>query len=285
MGFEASLRKVCEKCSESSIKTYIQTIKRLYRFYDPDGDIADNGKWLSSAKVEKAYKGLPFNKRRHLSTGAVKAHQAYKTHESKNGKVWYQRMLDDQEEYQENRNKNTATDSEQAKFLKNGLADIKKAATEYKRQLNRQLKQGPSLKTLYKYQNYMSIRLFLELPFRNDFPSFKLTNFDTKKDNYIKLGKQAKFVVNQYKNSDTLGPREVEISKSLTTALKQFLKYRKLIVTHDFLLTDMKNQPMKKATFGKSIQKIMETLTNKRIGSRILRIMHANQNKDIIRKA
>ena len=68
-------------------------------------------------------------------------------------------------------------------------------------------------------------------------------------------------------------------------ALKQFLKYRKQVVTHDFLLTDMKNKPMKKATFGKSIQKIMETLTNKRIGSRILRIMHANKNKDIIRKA
>ena len=119
MGFEQKLRKVCEKCSASSIKTYLQTIKRLYRFYDPDGDIPDNGKWLSSSTVEKAYKELPFNKRRHLSTAAVKSHQAYKSSESKSGKEWYQRMLDDQEEYQENRNKNTATDSEQAKFLKN----------------------------------------------------------------------------------------------------------------------------------------------------------------------
>ena len=99
------------------------------------------------------------------------------------------------------------------------------------------------------------------------------------------MGKQATFVVNQYKNSDLLGPRKVEISKSLTTTLKQFLKYRSKIVKHDFLLTDMKNKPMNKASFGKSIQKIMETLTSKRIGSRIFRIMHANQNKDIIRKA
>ena len=96
------------------------------------------------------------------------------------------------------------------------------------------------------------------------------------------MGKQATFVVNQYKNSDLLGPRKVEISKSLTTTLKQFLKYRSKIVKHDFLLTDMKNNPMNKASFGKSIQKIMETLTSKRIGSRIFRIMHANQNKDII---
>ena len=285
MAFESKLRKVCDKCSESSIKTYLQTVKRLYRFYEPDGEVPDHGKWLSSSKVENAYKALPFNKRRHLSLSAWKAHQSYNTTDSKNGKEWYQRMIDDQVLYQENRNKNTATNSEQAKFLKNGLADVKKAVTEYKRQLNRQLKQDPSLKILYRYQSYMSIRLFLELPFRNDFPSFKLKNYDTKKDNYIKLGKQAKFVVNQYKNSDTLGPREVEISKSLTIALKQFLKYRAHIVTHDFLLTDMKNRPMKKDTFGKSIQKMMEQLTNKRIGSRILRIMHANQNKAIIRKA
>ena len=115
------------------VLTYIQTIKRLYRFYDPDGDMPDNGKWLSSVKVEKSYKDLPFNKRRILSTGAVKAHQSYKSRDNKNGKVWYQRKLDDQEEYQENRNKNTATDSEQAKFLKNGLGDVKKAATEFKR--------------------------------------------------------------------------------------------------------------------------------------------------------
>mgnify|MGYP000742957852 CR=1 FL=1 len=131
----------------------------------------------------------------------------------------------------------------------------------------------------------MNLRLFLELPFRNDFVTFKLKNYNSKKDNYIILGKQATFVVNQYKNSDLLGPRKVEISKSLTTALKQFLKYRSKIVKHDYLLTDMKNNPMKKASFGKSIQKIMETLTSKRIGSRIFRIMHANENKDVIRKA
>ena len=282
---DLKLRKVCKRCTDSTIKTYKQTIRRLYRFHSPTGDIPTDGDWLSSKAVEKGYAALPFNKRRHLSTAGWKSVQAYGTEESTVGKEWFKRMVADQEEYQKDRSKNKATDHEKSKFLKNGLADLKKATTEFKRRINPMLKKPPTLKTLYKYQLYMSLRLYMELPFRNDFPTFKVNEYDGKKDNYIKLGKQATFVVNEYKNSNLLGSREVSISKSLTKVLKEFLKYRAEVVKHEYLLTDMTGKKMSKQSFGKSIQKITEELTSKRIGSRILRIMHANENKEVIQQA
>ena len=280
MTFETKLRKLNPNISPSSIKVYLQNIRRLYRFYDKEGEIPLTGKWLSSDKVLTKYKELPFNIRRHLSTAAVKANQIYKS-EDKN---WFKRMFEDQKEYQEHRNKNKKSTLEQEKMLKGGVQDLKKAATEYKRRINSELKKEPSLKSLYKFQLYICLRLFVELPFRNDFPTFHV---NSTKDNYILWKKRAKatFVVNEFKNSDKLGPREVTISKALTTALKKFLQYRERVVKHDFLLTNMNGEKMSKAAFGKAMHKITGELTGKKLGSRIIRLLHASDNAEIIEKS
>ena len=176
MTFREKLEKVCEKCTEGTIKVYLQNIRRLYRFYD-DGDVPASGTWLKSDKVVDAYTKLPFNKRRALSVAAVKACRAFGI----DSDTWYKRLLKDQQEYRENRDKNERTPAEHSKILKGGLKELKKISSEYKRQINRELK-SPTLKALYKYQLYLSMRLFGELPFRNDFPTFQLTK---NKGNYL----------------------------------------------------------------------------------------------------
>lgn len=280
MSFLEKLKAVCKNCSMNTIKVYHTNIKRLYRFFDDDGEIPLSAKWLNSDKVLAKYKKLPFNIRRHLSTAAVKAYQAYKV----DNVAWYKRMISDQSLYQENRNKNKVTKSEKSKMLTGGLKELKNITTEFKRQINRSLRDEPSLKALYDYQLYISMRLFVELPFRNDFPTF---NVNEKKINYIvwKKKPKAKFVVQDFKNSDKLGPREVEISKSLTKALKQFLKYRARVVEHDFLLTNMRGEPLSKAAFSKAIHGITKKLSGKSFGSRILRIIHATESSEIIEKS
>ena len=169
-------------------------------------------------------------------------------------------------------------------FQKRGLKELKKVTTEYKRQINRELRGPPSLKGLYKYQLYLSMRLFQELPFRNDFPTFHILE---KTDNYIvhKKKSRAEFVVQKFKNADKLGPRRVTISKTLTKALKQFLKYRNGIVKHDFLLSNMQGKPLTKQAFSKAIHGITLKLSGKAFGSRILRVMHATENSEIIEKS
>ena len=281
MKFLHKLEKACSKCTKNSINVYHTNIKRLYKFYDEDGEIPLDGKWLKSEKVLKKYQALPYNIRRHLSTAAIKALQSYKIDDND---AWYTRMILDQKKYQETRNKNKLTDAEKSKMLGGGLKELKKITTEYKRQINRELKDEPSLKILSKYQLYISLRLFIELPFRNDFVTF---NIAEKKDNYIvwKNKQKAVFVVQDFKNSDKLGPREVTISKSLTKALKLFLKYRAKLIKHDFLLSNLEGNKLSKQAFSKAIHSITKRLSGKSFGSRILRIMHATENAEIIEKS
>ena len=280
MTFKTKLDKVCEKCSDNSKRVYLINIRRLYRLYDEDGEIpATESKWLKSKKLVDAYNKLPYSKRRALSVAGTKASRAYGVSSDE----WYKRLVNDQELYLKNRTKNKRTPEEDAKMLKGGIKELKKIATEYKRKINRDLKK-PSIKSLRKYQLYISMRLFVELPFRNDFVSFLVSG---KKDNYIlyKKRKKAKFVVQKFKNSDKLGPREVEISVALTRALKQFLKFREPLVKHDFLFSNQDEKPMSKQAFSKAFHKVMEQESGKKFGSRILRIMHANENADIIEKS
>ena len=282
MKFVDKLDKVCPKCSENSKKVYLQNIRRLYRFKDKDAtEVPSTSKWLESDAAVNKYKALPYNVRRALSLAGVKAARAYGVNSDK----WYKRLVDDQDEYNTNRKKNKRTDAEDAKMLKGGLKELKKISSEYKRQINRELKEKPNLKTLSKYQLYLSLRLFVDLPFRNDFPTFELT--ENQKGNYIvyKKKKKAIFVLNKFKLSDKLGPRKVEISPALTKTLKLFLKYRDGLVKHDFLLSNTSGEPMSKQAFSKAIHKVTKDLSGKSFGSRILRILHATESADIIEQS
>jgi hypothetical protein len=247
--------------------------------FDPDGEIPADSKWLKSKKLIDAYNGLPYSKRRALSVAGTKAARAYGVSSDE----WYKRLVNDQELYRKNRDQNKRTPEEDSKMLKGGITELKKIATEYKRKKKREINKK-TLKGLRIYQLYMAMRLFVELPFRNDFVTFHVSG---KKDNYIIHTRKTKatFVVQKYKNSDKLGPRSIGISAALTRALKQFLKYREPLVDHDFLFSDADGKPMSKPAFSKAFHKVMEQESGKKFGSRILRIMHANENAEIIEKS
>lgn len=282
MNIREKLEKVCASCSKNTIQVYLTNIRRLYKFFDENGnDIPLTGKWLNTDTVIKKYKALPFNIRRHLSTAAVKYFQAI----GKEDEDWSKNMFSDQKLYQENRLKNKVTVYEKNKMLKGGIKELKRITSELKRRINRDLRDDPhSLKSLYSYSMYISLRLFVELPFRNDFPTFQISGT---KGNYIiwKNQTKAKFIITEYKNADKLGSREVEISKALTRALKQFIKFRADIVNHNFLLSNMKGNPLSKQAFSKAMHLITKKMSGKAFGSRILRVLHATDNAEIIEKS
>jgi hypothetical protein len=130
------------------------------------------------------------------------------------------------------------------------------------------------------------MRLFVEIPFRNDFVTFRVDGTH-KTENYIvyKKKKKAVFVVQQYKNSDKLGTRRVEISVALTKALKHFLHFRQPLVSHPYLFSTNDGKPLSKPAFSKAFHKIMDQESGKKFGSRIVRILHATENADIIEKS
>ena len=129
------------------------------------------------------------------------------------------------------------------------------------------------------------MRLFVEFPARNDFPTVSLTKSED--GNYViyKKQKKAKFVIQKFKNSDKLGPREIKLNRANNIELNKFLKYRSGLVEHDKLFSLRSGSPMSKSAFSQALIKLTNKLLDKKIGSRLLRVMFASANQEILKKA
>ena len=181
------------KCTKSTLKTYMTSIRRLYRLGDVEGPIPLNGKWLDSDSLFKKYKALPLSKRRHLSTASIKSHNSYK----KDHKKWYQSFLDDQNEYSDDRAKRTKTDYQKKNWTT--VKELKKAAKDLKRRFRHILEQTPTLSNLYKLQFWIVLKSFVEVPTRNDTGTIELSK---SKGNWLEKPKRGNYILhfNQYKN-------------------------------------------------------------------------------------
>jgi hypothetical protein len=250
---------------------------------DPDFEkIPDGSKWLMIDKLEKKVKALPLNKRRHLTSIGYIASKAYGIQADNK---WNALMTRDMEAYQIERNKNKKSEYEE-KNLPDSMKDVQKAAKEYQRRIKRIYeKTDPTLADLYKVQKWLVLRLITELPFRNDLPT---VNISEKTGNYLdKEGKKGlKIVMTDFKSSDKVGPRTIKLSRGVVQVLKKFLKYRDSTgVDHDFLLSARNGKKMTKKGFSQMVIKTTEELLSKRVGSRIMRVLTATENKDILEKA
>ena len=168
-GFLAKLKSKCKRCSPASIQVYFRNVKRLHKLIS-DEDIPATGAWLSKKQLFDKFAKLPLSQRRALSVAGVKAMQSY----GKDVEKWTSLMYKAQNEYVEGREKNEKTDVEKKKWPKGGYAAIGKGATEMKRRIRHVLKDEPSLPGLYKYQLFIILKLFADLPFRNTFADMRI---------------------------------------------------------------------------------------------------------------
>ena len=53
---------------------------------------------------------------------------------------------------------------------------------------------------------------------------------------------------------------------------------------HNYLFSTLQGGKMSRASFGKALQKTYQSVLGKKIGSRIIRIIHANSEKEAILK-
>ena len=275
------LKSVCTNCTKASIMVYLRLIKRLYKLIE-DGTVPLTGDWLGKKELMEKYRKLPLKQRRHLSTGAVKASKMYKRSSEK----WEIEMYKDASKYDRERGKNKKSDKERASWPKQGYKAVKKAANEQWKRVKLLLPGEPNLKTLYKYQMFLALKLFSEVPFRNTFASFSIKKTD---GNYIKQPPKGNFtfIVNDHKTSKKTGPREVTLSRASTMAVRKFLKYRARVpnIQHDFLFSNKRGDRMTKATFGKAVHRVTKELLGKSFGSRLIRVLAATEMKPEIDKA
>ena len=277
-GFLEKLKKKCTNCTSGSIKVYMRNILRLYRLTG-EGDVPLTHAWLKKKETFDKYLKMPLKTRRHLSVSAVKALQAYGQKDDK----WEAAMYKDASKYQVERNKNQKSDEEKALWPKKGYAVLKELSKDQWKRIKHILNDKPTLSGLYKYQMFIVLKLFAEIPFRNTFSTLELEKNDN--NNYIDLptkGK-AKFVVRKHKSSKQIGERIVELSRAATMALRKFLKYREKVVEHKFFLTSKTGGKMTRSALGKALVRYTKSLTGKRgFGSRLIRILAATDKKDEI---
>ena len=88
----------------------------------------------------------------------------------------------------------------------------------------------------------------------------------------------------KFKNSEQLGEKEITLSRGLTTQVRKFLKYRADVVDNDYFLNTMQKNKMSRSALGKKLVRSTKKLLNKKIGSRIIRVLAASSNKDEIEK-
>jgi hypothetical protein len=235
-----------------------------------------------SEDLEKKYKALPNNVRRHLSSSAFIATKLY---ELKPDNKWSTFMTKDVHVYEKNRNQNKRSDYESVNIPKGGMKDIKRALKLYRAQIRGIFTKKPSLANLYKWQMYLALRLMSSsTPVRNNLPTLSLKE---QKDNYIKRKNKSTFtiVLTKFKNSDKLGPREIKLNRANNIELNKFLKYRSGLVIHDKLFSLRNGSPMSKSAFSQALIKLTNKLLDKKIGSRLLRVMFASENQEILKKA
>ena len=276
--FLSLLKKTCKNCTKSTLKTYLTNIRRLYRLQF-EGDVPMNAKWLASDALFKKYRNQPLKVRRHLGTAAIKAYASYE----KDPKKYYKHFIDDQNAYTAQRAKHEKTPDEIKKWT--STKDLKKATRQLKQRLKHILEAPPSLKNMYRYQWYIVLKMFPEVPTRNDFATVELKK---SKGNYLERPKKGSFILHfqKYKNSDRLGPKEIKLSRGMTMALRKYIKYRDQVdLKHDFLLTGKGGKPMTRSGFGKALVHQTKELLGKRIGSRIIRVVVASENKELLEKA
>ena len=277
-GFLDKLKAKCKNCTSGSIQVYMRNIRRLFHLTG-EGPVPLTHNWLKKKETYEKYSKLPLKTRRHLSVGAIKALQSYGQKDDK----WEAAMYKDASKYQTERNKNQKSETEKANWPKKGYAALKVASRDQWKRIKHIVSDKPTMSGLYKYQMFMVLKLFAEIPFRNTFATLEIEKSNT--NNYIDLPKKgnATFVVRKHKSSKQIGERSVKLSRAATMALRKFLKYRAEVVDHSFFLTSKTGKKMSRAALGKALHRYTKSLTGKKgFGSRLIRVLAAtDKSKEI----
>ena len=267
------ISSACKQCTPQTQKKYLRDIKRLYELTNTGEVPAKKGSWLNSEKLFKKYKAIPLNIRRALSVAAVKAAQSYKIDASK----WGDAMRQDVAQYKKSRGTQKISPVEKSKWPAGGYPVLKKISTEFKRSIRRDIAGPPTIKGLYVYSQYIALRFYAEVAFRNDLPSVVLKgtgNVMSKKKGVYSIK------MTDFKASSKIGPITVTLSRKLTRVLDKYIKYRnKLDLPHSHLIVNSQGKAMSKKALSVILNRLTKRYTGKSFGTRLIRVMKATHEK------
>jgi len=269
-----ALKSVCSNCSAETIKTYARNIKRAYIIGGGDGDVPVSTTWVK--KSLENIKEKPVGVRRHLSIAIVKFLKGVKG-PKKLLETASEQMEEDAVKYKKKRGTNKWSTTEKAKRPVKGIKALTDAAKEMGTIVRRLIKHEdePSLTTLYKYQAWLLLQLYTEVPLRNTWATFKLKDVDGA--NYLKTGRgKFKLYIRSHKNVKKTGVVELDLDRKTTMRIRKFLAYRKKVApSNDALFNTLRGTPMSRGALSKFLHKTTKNLLGKGFGSRLIRVLAA----------
>lgn len=126
-------------------------------------------------------------------------------------------------------------------------------------------------------QQVLILRTYLDFPLRNDFADMKIIDSKEYKkldsddeNNYLALLPKNKkvFILNDFKNKNRIGKKELEITPSLNKIINIWLKHNN---SGWYLIKTDRKTPMNPNNITKYLNKIFMKRANKKIGSSLIR--------------
>jgi hypothetical protein len=273
---------------ESSCRTYISALKKVYAATGADGKI-ENWKWLKdySKVMEAIEKQEKLTSKKNKLTAVLVALSVQKKKDTQLIDRYQKKLAKWNDQYMDELERQKKTKTQRDNWL--SYKELVKTSNE----LMEKVKEFKTEKKLTRkefdiLQQLVVIRTYLEFPLRNDFadmPVIKKIDYnklsdDQKKHNYLLIGADGKkaFILTQYKNSKFLGEKRFDVPKPLNSIINLWLKHN----TSGWFLVQIRTptKAMNPNLLTKYLNKIFKKYNKKISSSMIRHIVISHQMKD-----
>jgi hypothetical protein len=279
MKFETKLRRQCERCTESSIKTYIANIKALAKLAGLEGPPDNDDSWLTEAFLAQI-KQEPGTRYKRFAIAGRKALAAYGTKGAKLTQ-WAEAVVDATLQYEEIRNQQKRSAREVANWPEDGYASMQRLARklydEQAQHIYETVQPDYSTATeLYMLQRHFVILFYAWHALRGDLAEARIL---PKGHNYI-YEKDGRWNIHigTHKTVKSHGAIDFALAEPVSEGLDRFLPYVRARTSHGFLLTTLRTQNrMNRRDMLKMIRNTTEEHLGKRLGVQMIRVLRVTE--------
>ena len=273
------LEKNCKNCKPSTRVTYKRAFERLAKLAGKES-VPSTSTWLNDAFLKKL-QDMPLNIHRNLLSYAIVLLKIYENPSKK----WSQALAHATESYEKQRSKNKKSKNEEQNWPRGGFKALRVAASTIKRKIFDLLKKKQyTNEEAYSVQKYIILLFYSNHALRLDAATLYLKPSETH-NTLLRPKGSRRFVVTlrEHKTVKSMGTLQITLNAQLSKALSTYLP--KIPSTHGYFLSLRNGNKMSKQSLSKLLLRLTQSLLNKRIGVRLIRVLKTSESAAQISKA